>query len=61
MVGLFSYAFIKLRKFFITKNLVIIFKLSVVEKFYSVERDFVIILVFLSSCHNLREIAKEEE
>jgi len=58
---LYFYAFIKLRNFFISKNLIIIFKLSTIENFYYIEKDFDIILVFLSFCHSLREITKEEE
>jgi hypothetical protein len=57
----FFYAFVKLRKFFITKNLVFIFKLNIVENLYYIEKDFAIILVFLCSCHSLGEIANEEE
>ncbi len=34
MVGPFFYTFIKPRKFFISKNLVIIFKLSTIESLY---------------------------
>jgi hypothetical protein len=37
VVGLF-HAFVKLRKFFITKNLVLIFKLNIIESFYYRER-----------------------
>jgi hypothetical protein len=44
-----------------TKNLVLIFKLSTIETFYYTHRDFATVLVFLGSCHNLGEIAKEEE
>jgi hypothetical protein len=46
VVGLFLYTFIKFRKFFITKNLVFIFKLSTIESFYYKERDFATILGF---------------
>jgi hypothetical protein len=50
----FFYALVKLRKFFITKNLVLIFRLSTIESFYYTNRDFTIILVFFCSCHNFR-------
>jgi hypothetical protein len=57
----FSYAFIKPRNFFITKNLIITYKLSTIQSFYFKKRDFVTILVFLGFCHRLGKIAKEEE
>jgi hypothetical protein len=60
MVGPFFYACVKLKKFFITKNLVFIFKLSTIDIFYYKEKDFATILVFLGSCHSLKEISKEE-
>jgi len=50
----------KLRIFFISKNLIIIFKLSTIESFYYRKKDFATILVFLGSCHSPREITKEE-
>jgi hypothetical protein len=56
----FFYAFVKLKKKIITKNLVIIFKLSTIKKIYYTKKDFVTILVFLGFCHNPREIAKEK-
>jgi hypothetical protein len=59
--GSFFYAFIKLFFFFITKNLIIIFKLSTIESLYYIKKYFTTILVFLGFCHNLKEIAKEEE
>jgi hypothetical protein len=58
---LFFYAFVKFNKKNITKNLVLIFKLSTIENFYYIQNDFATILVFLGSCHNLREITKEKE
>jgi hypothetical protein len=61
IAGLFFYASIKLKIIFITKNLVIIYKLNIIEKFYYKERDFATILVFLGFFHNPREITKEEE
>jgi hypothetical protein len=42
----FFNVFIKLRNFFITKNLVIIYKLNIIESFYYKERNFITILVF---------------
>jgi hypothetical protein len=45
--GFFYYAFVKFRKFFISKNLVIIYKLSKMDNFYYNEKDFVTILVFV--------------
>jgi hypothetical protein len=47
VVGLFFNAFVKLRKFFITKNLVLIFKLSTIKSFYYRKKDFAAILGFL--------------
>jgi len=61
MVGPFFYNFIKPRKFFISKNLVIIFKLSTIKSLYYTYKNFATILVFLGSCHSPREIAKEEQ
>ncbi len=59
-MGLFLFnVFIKLIKFFITKNLVIIYKLSKIEIFYYKERHFATILVFLGFCHNPKKITKE--
>jgi hypothetical protein len=52
--------FIKFRKFFITTNLIIIYRLSTIKGFYYNEKDFSTILIFLGFCHNLREITKEE-
>jgi len=57
VVGHIYYAFVKLKKFFITKNLVIIFKLNTIKSFYYIERN----LGFFCFCHtSLREIAKEK-
>ncbi len=58
--GSFFNAFIKLRNFFIIKNLIIIYKLNTIEYFYYKEKNFTIILVFITFCHNPREITKEE-
>ncbi len=55
--GSFFYAFIKFRKFFITKNLVVIYKLSRTKSFYYKER----LCHKLGFCHSPRKIAKEEE
>jgi hypothetical protein len=59
--GSFFYTFINLRKFHISKNLVIIFKLSTIKSFYYIEKDFAIILVFLGSYRNYKAITKEKE
>jgi len=59
VVSLFLMFSSSLKKF-ITKNLVLIFKLSTIENFYYIERDFVTILIFLGFCHSLKEITKEE-
>ncbi len=61
VVGPFFNAFVKPRKFFITKNLVITYKLSTMESFYYKERNFTTILVFLGFCHSLGKITKEEK
>jgi hypothetical protein len=53
------YTLVKRRKFFISKNLVIIFKLSIIESFYYTQKDFATILVFFGSYHSPRKIAKE--
>jgi hypothetical protein len=47
VVSLFFYTFDKLRNFFISKNLFIIFKLSITKSFYYIKRDFTTILVTL--------------
>jgi len=59
--GSFFYTFVKLRKFYFSKNLIIIFKLSIIESFYYTKRNFTTILVFLGSCHSPKTITKEEE
>jgi hypothetical protein len=61
MVGPFFYTFVKPRKKFISKNLIIIFKLRTIESFYYTQKDFATILVFLGSCCSPREIAKEQQ
>jgi len=45
VVDLFFYIFVKLIIFFITKNLVITYKLNTIESFYYKEKDYAIILV----------------
>jgi hypothetical protein len=50
-----------LKSFFITKNLVIIYKLNTIQSLYYKEKDFVTIFVFLGFYHNPKKIAKEEE
>jgi hypothetical protein len=57
---LFFYVFVKLKLFFITKNLLLILKLNTIESFYYIEKDFVTILDFLGCCHSFREIMNEE-
>ncbi len=52
VVGRFLHAFVKLRKFFITKNLVLIFKSNIIESFYYRERfhhnlGFFLVLVII--------------
>jgi hypothetical protein len=56
----FLYVSIKLKKFFITKNLVITYKLSTINGFYHKVSDFSTILVFLNFCYSLEEIAKKK-
>ncbi len=51
------YVFVELRKFFITKNLIITYKLNTIQSFYYKES----LRHNLDFCHNPREIAKEEE
>jgi hypothetical protein len=60
-VFLFFYVYVKPKKFFITKNLVITYKLSTIDDFYHKVKDFAMVLVFLSSCFNPRKITKEIE
>ncbi len=57
----FLYISIKPKKFFITKNLVITYKLNTIEGFCHKVRDFIMVLVFLSFCHNPKGITKEGE
>ncbi len=45
--GSFFYTLDKLKKFFISKNLVIIFKLNTIKSLYYTKRDFTTILVGL--------------
>ncbi len=52
----FFYIFVKSIKFFITKNLVITYKLSTTTKKY-----FAMVLIFLSFCHNLEKLAKKKK
>jgi hypothetical protein len=47
--------------FFITKNLVITYKLNTIKGFYYKVNDFSTVLVFLGFCHNPKKIAKEKE
>ncbi len=47
MVGPYLSVFFKPRKFFITKNLINIYKLCIIISFYYKEKFFAIILVFL--------------
>jgi hypothetical protein len=57
----FPLHFYQAPKIFITKNLVITYKLSIIKGFCHKLRDFVTILVFLSFCHSLKGITKEKE
>jgi hypothetical protein len=61
VVGPFFDTFIKLRNFYISKNQVIICKLSTIDSFYYTEKDFASILIFFGFCHSLVEIAQGEE
>jgi hypothetical protein len=54
--GSFFYVFVKPRKFFITKNLIITYKLSTVEVPQKEK-----LCHNLGFCHSLGKIAKEEE
>jgi hypothetical protein len=51
----------KLRNFIVTKNIVIIYKLSTIEKNYYKERNSTTILVFIGFCHSPKKITKEEK
>jgi hypothetical protein len=55
------YIFVKPKRFFISKNLVITYKLSTIKSFCHKVRDFVMVLIFLNFCHGLEEIAKRKE
>ncbi len=55
----FFNVFIKPIKFFITKNLVIAYKLSTIKGFYYRDIDFATILVLFGFYHSLGEITKE--
>ncbi len=58
---LFYMFFVKNIKFFITKILVIIYKLNTIKKKFHKEKDFAMVLAFFSFCLSPRKIAKEEE
>jgi len=62
-VGSFFFlcVFFKPKCFFITKNLVITYKLSTIEGFYHKERDFAMVLVFLSFYYSPKEIANKNK
>ncbi len=47
-----------LKSFFITKKLVITYKLNTIKGFYYKSRNFATILIFLDFCHSLGEITK---
>ncbi len=54
------YVFIKpVKFFFITKKLVITYKLNTIKGFYHKVTNFAMVLVFLFFCHNFKEMAKE--
>jgi hypothetical protein len=57
----FLYVSVKPKKFFITKNLVITYKLSTINGFCHKVKDFSMVLGFFSFCLNPREITKEIE
>jgi hypothetical protein len=57
----FLYVFVKPNFFLITKNLVIIYKLSKIEDFYHKVNNFAMVLVFKFFCRNFKEITKEKE
>jgi len=52
------YVSIKPKKFFITKNLIITYKLSTIEGFYHKVSNFAMGLIFLNFCHSFKEITK---
>jgi len=55
------YVYVKPIKFFVTKNLVIIYKLSTIEGFYHKVNDFSTILVLNFFCHSPKEIGKKSK
>jgi hypothetical protein len=57
-MGLFFslYIYVKSIKFFITKNVVIAYKLSTIEGFYHKVSDFALVVVFLNFCHSPKKI-----
>jgi hypothetical protein len=59
--SLFSIFFVNPIKFFITKNLVITYKLSTIEGFCHKKNFFATILVFLSFCHNFTKKKNEKK
>ncbi len=58
--GSFFLHFCQAYNFFITKNLVITYKLNTIESLYYKEKDYAIILVFFCFCHSFGKITKEE-
>ncbi len=60
----FSFMFLSNPEFsflFITKNLIITYKLSTIEGFYHKMSDSIVVLVFLSFCHSPKKIVKEKK
>lgn len=55
------YVSIKLKKFFIIKNLIITYNLSTIEGFYQKMNDFATCLIFLNFFHSFKKIAKKNE
>jgi hypothetical protein len=53
--------FLSIPKKFITNNLIITFKLNIIEGFYHKVNDFVMSLVFLKFCHSFKKIAKKKK
>ncbi len=53
--------FYQSQKTFITNNLIITFKLNIIEGFYHKVNDFVMSLVFLNFCHSFKKIAKKKK
>jgi hypothetical protein len=57
----FLYIFVNPINFFITKNLVITYKLNTIKGFCHKKKYFATVLVFLNFCHNFRKIKNDKE